>query len=64
MITKKAFNALSPYGRGYMVYMCGERVDQPNVPDEPNPYPPGSRAARRWDRGQAAAVRDAQDGDD
>jgi len=63
-ITAQCFATLSPYARGYMVYLCGARDDVPNVPNERNPYPQGSRKAAEWDRGQAAAARDAQDGDD
>lgn len=44
-----------PFPRGYLVYMCGERDDQPNVPNEANPYPAGSPEAQAWDDGSHAA---------
>jgi hypothetical protein len=64
MITPEQFAKLSPYARGYAVYVAGERDDQPHVPNERNPYPAGSREATEWDRGQAQAVLDVQDGEE
>lgn len=64
VLTKKAFAALSPFARGYAVYMLGRRDDQPNVPDEQNPFPSGTRAHRRWAAGQDAAIRDVVDGEE
>ena len=61
VLSRHEFLALSPYDRGYAVYMMGAREDQPNVPDESNPYPNGSRRADAWRRGQQAACLDAQD---
>lgn len=64
MITKALFAKLNPYQRGFIVYWVGANDDEPNVPDETNPYPPGSRAAADWDRGQMAAILTAQDGEE
>lgn len=61
MITKKEFAGLKPKMRGYVVYMAGCRKDQPNVPDEKNPYIEGSKAASEWDLGQAMGILEAQD---
>ncbi len=38
-ISKEFFDALSPRGKGYAVYMCGCRDDQPNIPSEFTPKP-------------------------
>ena len=56
VISKKEFLKLTPYQRGYAVYMLGERDDQPHVPNEPNPYPRGTLAHRSWANGQRAAI--------
>jgi hypothetical protein len=62
--TVEEFLALSPRARGYLVYMYGERDDQPNVPNESNPYPSGSADADAWDEGQRRAVLVAQDSEE
>jgi hypothetical protein len=41
-MTATTFAALPPWARGYVVYMLGSRDDEPDVPDESNPYPDGS----------------------
>lgn len=64
MLTADQFVRLSPRSRGYTVYMCGVRQDEPNVPDEENPYPHGSDEAEGWDLGQLEGALEAQDGDD
>lgn len=64
MITAEQFAALTPQQRGYAVYMLGERADEPYIPNESNPYPPGSSEAAEWDEGQQFAVLDVQDSDD
>lgn len=56
MITKKQFKALSPHDRGFAVYMCGHRKEEPNVPAEACPYPEGSVAHKRYTRGQNEAM--------
>jgi len=63
-MTKKQFQALSPWRRGYAVYMCGSRPDEPNVPDESDPYRGGSRESRRWNEGQRAAILAVIDGEE
>lgn len=64
VMTKAAFEKLGAYARGYAVYWCGENPEQPNVPNERNPYKPGTKAHAEWDRGQYAAMQDAQDGEE
>lgn len=62
MITKEEFEALSPFDRGYAVYMAGARDDQPNIPDEKEPpYPVGSMEFNQYLSGQRHAVLEAQD---
>ncbi len=63
-MTSAEFLALSPWQRGYAVYMMGERDDEPNVPDESCPYCVDTAQAEEWHEGQRMAVLDAQDGDD
>lgn len=60
-VTAAEFANLAPRGRGYHVYMAGARLDQPNIPNEKNPYTKGSRAHQEWDLGQRIAVLEAQD---
>lgn len=64
MMSRREFERLAPRDRGWVVYTAGARADEPNVPDEKNPYPTGSEEAKEWDRGQAQAVLDAQDGEE
>ena len=61
MMTKEEFDDLSPHSRGYVVYMAGERDDQPNVPNEENPYEEGTKEYEEWDKGAMAAVIEVQD---
>jgi len=61
MMTKEEFAALSPKQRGYVVYMAGCREDEPNIPNEENPYLKGSAAASQWDEGQTVAIFEVQD---
>lgn len=60
-MSKEEFEALDPKTRGYAVYMMGNRSDEPNVPNEDNPYPAGSPEHAAWDDGQSLAVQDVQD---
>jgi hypothetical protein len=60
-MTQDDFARLAPQARGYAVYMFGSRDDEPAVPDEGNPYRPGSPEADAWDRGQQQAVLDVTD---
>lgn len=61
MIAKETFEQLTPFQRGYTTYMFGCREDEPNVPDEPNPYPQGSGYATAWRNGQQKAMIETQD---
>ena len=63
-MTASEFAKLTPLQRGYAVYMLGERDDEPNVPNESNPYPAGSDDAMAWDEGQRRAVLVAQDSEE
>jgi hypothetical protein len=63
-MTSAEFYKLKPLQRGYVVYMLGELDDEPNVPNESNPYPARSADARAWDEGQRRAVLDVQDGEE
>lgn len=64
MLSKEEFERMPPHARGYAVYMLGSRPDQPHVPNESNPYPPGSIDAENWDAGQRMAILHAQDMDE
>ncbi len=63
-MTSDEFLALSPWQRGYAVYMMGEIDDEPNVPNESCPYCSDTAQAEEWYEGQRMAVLDAQDWDD
>lgn len=62
--TAAEFQRLTPYWRGYVVYMYGARPDQPNVPDEKNPYRVGTDDHHEWAAGQVAAAQGVQDGEE
>ena len=64
VLTAERFAALPPRARGYAVYMVGSRDDQPNVPDERNPYPVGSSDAQEWDAGALSAYLEVLDGEE
>lgn len=55
-VTKDHFESLSPFMRGWAVYMAGSRRDQPNIPNETNPYPEDTSDHNEWNRGQQRAV--------
>lgn len=55
MISRKEFEDLSPYQRGYAVYMAGKREDQLNIPDETNPFKHGTYDYREWNEGNRMA---------
>jgi hypothetical protein len=59
--TPEQFDALTPWEKGYVVYMCGDRDDEPNVPSE---YRPASEDAHQYDAGQFAAVLQVQDSEE
>lgn len=58
------FESLTPYWRGYYVYMCGKNDEQPNIPDEKNPYPAQTAEHDAWNEGASKACFDVLDGDD
>lgn len=55
-MTAEQFNQLTAFERGYAVYMAGCRDDEPNIPDEGNPYPVGHAEHTQWCDGQNAAM--------
>jgi hypothetical protein len=56
VISKQEFEELSPYLRGYTVYMAGTNAAQPHVPDERNPYADkDAYKAAEWERGSQEA---------
>lgn len=61
VLSAEDFAMLSPYGKGYAVYMFGSREDQPNVPEE---YEPSEEDKAEFDRGQFQAVLDVQDSEE
>jgi len=63
-ISKQYFESLSPFDRGWCVYMAGKREDQPNIPDEDNPYPDGTDDHQQWDRGQQRAMLEVMDSEE
>jgi hypothetical protein len=64
MMTTVEFSKLTPRQRGYVVYMMGERADEPDVPNESNPYAAGSNDAIEWGEGRRRAVLIAQDSEE
>ena len=60
-LTKEEFEELDAYERGYAVYQHGADPNYPNVPDEDNPYEPGSANFYDWISGGTAAMFDAMD---
>ena len=64
IISAAKFASLSPFWRGWAVYMAGARKDQPNIPNERNPYPPRSRKANEWLRGGTVAMQEVVDGEE
>jgi len=63
-MTAAAFQTLPPRARGYVVYMLGSRDDQPNVPDESNPYPVRSAEHSEWKDGAWSAYLEVLDGEE
>ena len=58
ILTKEQFDGLGPEGKGYAVYMCGSRPDQPNVPES---YEPALEDQAEYASGLHRGVIDAQD---
>jgi len=61
VISRETFESLSPRDRGFAVYMYGCRDDQPNIPDESNPFQKGCGDWEEWNQGQHEAVIAVQD---
>ncbi len=55
----EAFAQLSPYAKGYVVYMLGARNDEPHVPER---YKPAKYNRKEYNHGQNAAVLNVQEG--
>lgn len=64
VISADEFARLSPRTRGWAVYVAGERDDQPNIPNEKNPYPAGSHEHAEWDAGQQQAYIETLDSEE
>lgn len=60
VFTKEEFEALTPKQKGYAVYMCGMRDDQPNIPNE-REYKPDPKDQAEFDEGMQAGIIQAQD---
>lgn len=58
MLAKKEFEDASPRQKGYLVYLCGARDDEPNVPESFSPQP-DERA--EYEEGQMEAIVEVQD---
>lgn len=58
IFTAAGFNKLSARSKGYAVYMMGSREDQPDIPEE---YEPSPKDKEEYERGQFAAMLEAQD---
>lgn len=56
--SKKQFARLPAFSKGYAVYWLGMHKDEPHVPKS---YDPSPRSRKAYERGAAAAARDAQD---
>lgn len=59
-LTKKQFKSLNPVARGYVTVMAGQLPDEPNVPDQGNPFPKGSKLRALWDKGRDMALRQVE----
>lgn len=60
-ISASEFKRLGAKRRGWIVYMFGARKDQPNIPDEANPFPVGTVQHTRWNEGANEAAQLAAD---
>lgn len=55
VFTKEEFEAYTPKQKGYAVYMCGMRDDQPNIPNE-HEYKPDPKDQAEFDEGIWAGI--------
>ena len=58
IVSQKDFDSLSPYGKGYAIYMYGMRLDEPYVPQI---YEPAEEEVVDYERGKFQAMLDIQD---
>lgn len=61
VVTAEEFAKLPPRSKGYVVYMLGERADQPNVPRR---FRPPAGDAEEFKKGEQLAILEAQDMED
>lgn len=59
-MTAYEFAGLDAQQRGWSVYMHGHRIEEPNIPNELNPYMEGGDDHGAWKRGHLAAMQTAQ----
>lgn len=57
-ITKKDFESLDPFAKGYWVYLGGTRKDQPNIPAV---YVPDDSEKEEYEQGQMRGVISEED---
>ena len=58
VFTAAQFKKLNAFDKGFVVYMCGAREDQPHVPET---YAPSEREKIHYEAGQARAGEEVQD---
>jgi hypothetical protein len=63
IITKEAWEKLSPRSKGYVLYMQGE-LPGSELKGLNNPYRKGSANAVKFEEGERIAVLEAQDSED
>lgn len=61
MLTKEEFEALTPFQKGYAVYMAGSRDDEPNIPANYSPIWASPQDKADFEAGQLQAVLEVQD---
>ena len=59
VFSKEDFESMTPYQKGYAVYMFGYNGDQPNVPKDYHPQT--QKEIRGYQDGEFAAILEAQD---
>ena len=58
ILTKEEFDNLTPYLKGFAVYMMGSREDQPNVPET---YIPNEAEKEEYEKGNFKAMLNVMD---
>lgn len=61
ILSKEEFDNLTPYLKGYAVYMMGSREDQPNVPEN---YSPSETEKEEYEKGNFKAMLNVMDEED